>query len=200
MAIAVVFMLGSSDTFTRVIQMALMSDWQLAAEVQSEMKRLRAEWEIRVQGAPCQDSSMSPRTAVLSAVARQPRLDPENGSVGFKYCVDLDIFENLQGSPKNVITGIARFLLDYMDTTLLARNGVTEASYERTRENAYTYTNPRVAFTSSPPSIPIPAICHDCHYFFGAKIGNVLTVCAVHPSGNGEFCNDYNCSKQEVVT
>ena len=138
--------------------MALMSDWQLAAEVQSEMKRLRTEWEIRVQGAPCQDSSMSPRTAVLSAVARQSALDPENGSVRFKYWVDLDIFENLQGSPKNEITGIARLLLGYMERTFQARGQEPETSYGRTRENAYTYTNPRVAFTSSPTSIAIPAM------------------------------------------
>jgi len=169
--------------------MALMSSSQLAAEVQSEMKRLRTEWEIRVRSFCSSEvyNSMSPRTAVLSAVARQPGLDPEDGSVGFKYCVDLDIFENLQGSPKYVIAEIARRILTYMDTTIQARGYV---SYKKIRGSAVKY-NPSAAFTSSPPSIAIPAICHDCHYFFGAKIGNVLTVCAVHPSGNGEFCNDY---------
>lgn len=49
-------------------------------------------------------------------------------------------------------------------------------------------------FPCPDPGLGLPEVCKGCRHLHGQKYGGVLTVCAIHPSGNGVHCEDADYS------
>jgi len=116
--------------------MASISGDQLAAKIESKIKKLKPDWQIRVSSSYQLEGEQGPLNPMrnsmitLNAVARPTRSAPDSDLAGMGYCVDLAIFESLRGTPKDVdmIDLITRRFLDYIDAMFQSRGYSSEQS------------------------------------------------------------------------